>query len=65
MSLRETVDLTRAMVRSGERLCWDREVVADKHCVGGLPGNRTTPIVVAIAAAAGLDRLLKYSPRKQ
>ncbi|WP_317922317.1 MULTISPECIES: thymidine phosphorylase family protein [unclassified Cupriavidus] len=54
MSLRETVDLTRAMVRSGQRLSWDRAVIADKHCVGGLPGNRTTPIVVAIAAAAGL-----------
>jgi thymidine phosphorylase len=28
--------------------------VVDKHCVGGLPGNRTTPIVVAIVAAHGL-----------
>lgn len=54
MTLRETVDLTRAMVKFGQRLHWDRDVVADKHCVGGLPGNRTTPIVVAIAAAAGL-----------
>ncbi|WP_255371492.1 thymidine phosphorylase family protein [Cupriavidus sp. YR651] len=53
-SLRETIDLTRAMVRSGQRLAWGRDVVADKHCVGGLPGNRTTPVVVAIAAAAGL-----------
>jgi thymidine phosphorylase len=26
----------------------------DKHSVGGLPGNRTTPIIVAITAAAGL-----------
>jgi thymidine phosphorylase len=26
----------------------------DKHCVGGLPGNRTTPIVVAVVAAQGL-----------
>jgi thymidine phosphorylase len=26
----------------------------DKHCVGGLPGNRTTPIVVALVAAAGM-----------
>lgn len=54
MNGRETVDLTRAMVNSGERLVWDQAVVADKHCVGGLPGNRTTPIVVAIAAAGGL-----------
>jgi thymidine phosphorylase len=29
-------------------------MVLDKHCVGGLPGNRTTPIVVAIAACHGL-----------
>ncbi|CAJ0779701.1 Putative thymidine phosphorylase [Ralstonia condita] len=54
MSVKETIDLTQAMVDSGERLKWDRPVVADKHCVGGLPGNRTSPIVVAIAAAAGL-----------
>jgi thymidine phosphorylase len=51
--LQETVDLTRAMVNTGETIAWDRPVVLDKHCVGGLPGNRTTPIVVAIVAAVG------------
>ncbi len=50
----EIVHLTRAMVESGERLDWGKELVVDKHCVGGLPGNRTTPIVVAIVAAHGL-----------
>ncbi|WP_138380711.1 thymidine phosphorylase family protein [Luteithermobacter gelatinilyticus] len=50
----EIVSLTRAMVDSGDRLDWGRELVVDKHCVGGLPGNRTTPIVVAIVAAYGL-----------
>lgn len=54
MDLQETTDLTRAMVAAGERIDWGRAPIADKHCVGGLPGNRTTPIVVAIAAAAGL-----------
>ncbi len=54
MDLQETVDLTAAMVAVGERLSWERAPIADKHSVGGLPGNRTTPIVVAIAAAAGL-----------
>ncbi|CAJ0874111.1 Putative thymidine phosphorylase [Ralstonia mannitolilytica] len=54
MTIKETIDLTQAMVDAGERLHWDRAVVADKHCVGGLPGNRTSPIVVAIGAAAGL-----------
>ena len=42
------------MVSSGQRLHWDRPIVADKHSVGGLPGNRTTPIIVAICAALGL-----------
>ncbi|MDX7489080.1 thymidine phosphorylase family protein [Serratia marcescens] len=50
----ETVDLTRAMVQVGERLKWGAQMVVDKHCVGGLPGNRTTPIVVAIVTANGL-----------
>jgi thymidine phosphorylase len=54
LSLVETVSLTRAMVAAGERLAWNKEVVVDKHSVGGLPGNRTTPIVVAIVCAAGL-----------
>ena len=50
----ETHALTSAMTRAGEQLRWGREIVVDKHCVGGLPGNRTTPIVVAIVAACGL-----------
>lgn len=50
----ETSALTRAMVHSGSRLSWSQPVVVDKHCIGGLPGNRTTPIVVAIAASLGL-----------
>ncbi|GMV28994.1 MAG: putative thymidine phosphorylase DeoA [Rhodanobacteraceae bacterium] len=51
--LDENVALTEAMVAVGERLHWPRTPVVDKHCVGGLPGNRTSPIVVAIVAAAG------------
>lgn len=50
----EMIGLTRAMVDAGDRLSWPVRPVADKHSVGGLPGNRTTPIVVAIAAACGL-----------
>jgi thymidine phosphorylase len=51
---KEMVALTRSMVDAGERLEWGAGSVADKHCVGGLPGNRTTMIVVPIIAAAGL-----------
>lgn len=51
----EIISLTRAMVDCGKRLTWPgHERVFDKHCVGGLPGNRTTPLVVAIVSAAGL-----------
>ena len=29
-------------------------MVVDKHCIGGIPGNRTSMIVVPIVAAHGL-----------
>ncbi|MDQ1812349.1 thymidine phosphorylase family protein [Massilia sp. CCM 9210] len=54
MDVVETIALTRAMIGAGQRLSWDSAVVVDKHCVGGLPGNRTTLLVVPIVAACGL-----------
>lgn len=50
----EIAGLSKAMVAVGEQLDWGPGIVVDKHCVGGLPGNRTTPVVVSIIAAAGL-----------
>lgn len=50
----EAVALARAMVDTGDRLYWGHAPIADKHCVGGLPGNRTSIIVVPIVAACGL-----------
>ena len=54
LDFEEMVSLTRAMVDTGDRIRWPAALVVDKHSVGGLPGNRTTPIVVAIVAANGL-----------
>ncbi len=54
LSKKEVIDLTKSMVDTGERLTWPSSCVVDKHCIGGLPGNRTTPIVVAIVAEFGL-----------
>lgn len=54
MDIAETIALTRAMAEIGACLSWDTEVVVDKHCIGGLPGNRTTLLVVPIVAACGL-----------
>lgn len=50
----EITSLTQAMVKSGNTVDWKLPMVVDKHCVGGLPGNRTTPIVVSILTACGL-----------
>lgn len=44
--------LTRAMVETGDKLKFPG-IVADKHSIGGVPGTRTTLIVVPIVAAAG------------
>ncbi len=54
MTTNELLALTDAMARAGTRLRWDRPVVVDKHCIGGIPGNRTSMIVVPIVAAHGL-----------
>ena len=54
LDVNEISDLTKAMIASGKQLDWNKKIVVDKHCIGGLPGNRTTPIVVAIVAAYGL-----------
>lgn len=54
MTLDETTYLTEAMIETGKRLEWDTPIVGDKHSLGGLPGNRTTPIVAAIAASRGV-----------
>jgi thymidine phosphorylase len=54
LSKQEIVALTKAMVNIGDRIVWPSKFIVDKHCVGGLPGNRTTPIVVPIVAAFGL-----------
>lgn len=54
LNSQEIIDLTSAMCCAGECLSWGERLVVDKHCVGGLPGNRTTPIVTSIIAANGL-----------
>jgi putative thymidine phosphorylase len=54
MSNQEISALTKAMIATGAVLKLDNKQVVDLHCIGGVPGNRTTIIVVPILAAAGL-----------
>jgi Thymidine phosphorylase len=58
---REIYYLTKAMVETGNKLHF-RGIVADKHSIGGMPGTRTTLIVVPIVAAAGF-KIPKTSSR--
>jgi len=50
----EVYFLTEAMVASGRTLDWHERLVVDKHCIGGIPGNRTSMLVVPIVAAHGM-----------
>ncbi len=54
MTMKETVYLTRAMIKSGSVLEIKKRPVVELHSIGGVPGNRTTMIVVPILVAAGL-----------
>lgn len=62
MKFEEVISLTKAMVKTGAKLKFKGKYIADKHCIGGIAGNRTTPIMVAICASVGLT-LPKTSSR--
>ena len=50
----EVYYLTEAMSSVGRKLDWREHPVVDKHCIGGIPGNRTSMLVVPIVAAHGM-----------
>lgn len=62
MTSGELIALVGAMANAGTQLKWDDPIIVDKHCVGGIPGNRTSMIVVPIVAAHGL-KIPKTSSR--
>jgi len=54
MTMKETIYLINSILKSGNKLNLKEKIIVDKHSIGGIPGNRTTPLVVSICAAAGL-----------
>jgi len=54
MTTDETINLTKAIYNSGNHLNLKSKNIAEKHSIGGVPGNRTTPIVISICATTGL-----------
>ncbi len=54
LDLDEATSLSAAMVKTGNVLKINRPMIVDKHSIGGVPGDKTTLLVVPIVAAAGL-----------
>jgi AMP phosphorylase len=53
LSMGENEALSRAMVETGKTLNFGEAPILDKHSIGGLPGDKTSMLVVPIVAAAG------------
>jgi thymidine phosphorylase len=62
LDIEELADFTRAMIACGNCLDFGEGPIADKHCIGGIPGNRTTMILVPIVASLGV-KIPKTSSR--
>lgn len=54
LDIDEAASMSMAMVETGRKLNLDKKVIVDKHSIGGVPGDKTTLLVVPIVAAAGL-----------
>jgi thymidine phosphorylase len=50
----EVLSLARVRTSLAHQIAWDEKMVVDKHSMGGIPGNRLSPIVVPLVAAHGL-----------
>jgi len=53
LSMGENEALSRAMVETGYTLDFGEAPILDKHSIGGIPGDKTSLLVVPIVAAAG------------
>ncbi|MDH3276874.1 MAG: AMP phosphorylase [Nitrosopumilus sp.] len=53
IDLDEATSLSRAMVDTGKILKINKKIIADKHSIGGIPGDKTTLLVVPIIASEG------------
>ncbi len=52
-SMEEVEALSRAMISTGKQISFGKGPILDKHSIGGVPGDKTTMLVVPIVAAAG------------
>ena len=51
----EMYQTAKAMAECGIMFKYPKgEIIADKHCIGGVPGNETTMIIIPIIASLGI-----------
>jgi AMP phosphorylase len=53
LSMGESEAMSKAMVETGKTLDFGEAPILDKHSIGGIPGDKTSILVVPIVAAAG------------
>jgi AMP phosphorylase len=53
LSMSENEAMSKAMVETGKTINFNKKPILDKHSIGGIPGDKTSLIVVPIIAAAG------------
>jgi AMP phosphorylase len=53
LSMDESEALSRAMVKTGETINFGETPILDKHSIGGIPGDKTSLLLVPTVAAAG------------
>jgi len=54
LSDNELIAMARCRSELMPRISWGRDMVVDKHSLGGIPGSRVTMVVIPIVAAHGL-----------
>ena len=51
----EMYQTAKAMAECGVMFKYPKgEIIADKHCIGGVPGNETTMILIPLIASLGI-----------
>ncbi len=53
LTIEEAVAFTKAFVRTGKTLNLKKKIILDKHSLGGVPGDKTTLVLVPIIASLG------------
>jgi thymidine phosphorylase len=57
---KEMYRMAKSMAQTGEML-HRKGIVADKHCMGGVPGNETTMIMIPLLASLGIKMPKTFS----